>query len=364
MSGSGPASRPWEGGHDTPAHEVYDPATDTWTARAPLRTLRDHFAAAAVGGRIYAIGGRIDGNHARNLDVNEEYDPAADTWRSRKPILTARSGIAAAVLDGKIMVFGGEAPAGTFDEVESYDPLVDRWIRYTPMPTARHGLGAAAVAGRIYVISGGKRPGGPVSSVNEIFARQEDGFESLFNGKDFSGIKFYLRDEKDPSKTFSVKDGAIICTGRSVGYWYTEKKYKEFPLRFDWRFKRPAGLKKDEDFRGNSGYLLWVNEHKVWPYTLETQGMNRYAGYIYFIDQKDKGKNKFKYDNEARKKAMKPVGEWNTYEIVAKGDTVVVTINEIKITTVTSHEYEKNGHIGFQSEGAEIHWKNIRIKPE
>lgn len=192
----------------------------------------------------------------------------------------------------------------------------------------------------------------------------EKGFVPLFNGKDFSGIKFHLRGNADPSKTFSVKDGMIVCTGRPPGYWYTEKKYQEFTLRFDWRFKRPENLKNEDDFRGNSGYLLWVNEHKVWPYSMETQGMNRQAGFIYFIGQKQKEKNKFQYSNEARQQAVKPVGEWNTYEVVAKGDTVVVSINGKRITTVTSHEYAKDGHIGFQSEGAEIHWKNIRIRPE
>ena len=136
-----------------------------------------------------------------------------------------------------------------------------------------------------------------------------------------------------------------------------------FVLRFDWRFKRPKNLKKEEAFGGNSGYLLWVNEHKVWPYSLETQGMNKQAGFIYFIGRKHKDRNDFKYDNDARRQAVKPVGEWNTYEVVATGDTVKVTINGKLITTVTKHEYKKDGHLGFQSEGAEIHWKNIRIKP-
>ncbi len=84
---------------------------------------------------------------------------------------TARSGIAAAVLKGEILVFGGEAPSGTFDEVEAYDPETDLWTRYAPMPTARHGLGAAVLAGPVYVISGGKRPGGSASALNEIFSR-------------------------------------------------------------------------------------------------------------------------------------------------------------------------------------------------
>ncbi|NIS66255.1 MAG: galactose oxidase, partial [Gemmatimonadales bacterium] len=39
-------------------HEVYDPATDSWSDAAPLPTARDHFAIAVVDGRIHVIGGR------------------------------------------------------------------------------------------------------------------------------------------------------------------------------------------------------------------------------------------------------------------------------------------------------------------
>jgi Kelch motif len=66
-------------------------------------------AAAVIDGRLYAIGGRIDGNYSRNLSTNESYDPATDRWEQRAPMPTARSGIAAAVLHGRIFVFGGEA---------------------------------------------------------------------------------------------------------------------------------------------------------------------------------------------------------------------------------------------------------------
>jgi N-acetylneuraminic acid mutarotase len=124
---------------------------------------------AALGGKLYAIGGRIDGRYSDNLAVNEEFDPAAKQWRPRKPLPTARSGIAAAVLEGKVFVFGGEAPSGTFNQVEAYDPQTDSWATYAAMPTARHGLGAVAVGGRIAVISGGPTPGGSASSANEIF---------------------------------------------------------------------------------------------------------------------------------------------------------------------------------------------------
>ena len=99
---------------------LYDPAADRWTVRASVPTPRDHLAVAALDGKLYAVGGRRNGNYGQNLGVNEAYDPATDRWQARAEMPTARSGIAAAVLDGRMFVFGGEAPSGTFGEVEAY----------------------------------------------------------------------------------------------------------------------------------------------------------------------------------------------------------------------------------------------------
>ena len=120
-------------------------------------------------GKIYAIGGRLRHSFRANLDINEEYDPATDSWSARAPLPTTRSGIAAAAQDRVIYVFGGEGPDGTFDENEAYDPANDLWLNAEAMPTARHGLGAAVVDGIIYVIAGGVSPGSSDSAANEAF---------------------------------------------------------------------------------------------------------------------------------------------------------------------------------------------------
>jgi N-acetylneuraminic acid mutarotase len=122
-----------------------------------------------VNGKLYAIAGRMDGNHDRSIANNEEYDPKTDRWQARAALPTARSGIAAAVLDGKVFVFGGESNRATRSDVESFNPATNQWQRWTPMPTARHGLGAVVVGQSIYVIAGGPQPGASFSSVNEMF---------------------------------------------------------------------------------------------------------------------------------------------------------------------------------------------------
>ncbi|HMF13048.1 MAG TPA: DUF1080 domain-containing protein [Gemmataceae bacterium] len=188
-------------------------------------------------------------------------------------------------------------------------------------------------------------------------ADDDKDFVDVFNGKDFKGLKFEIG-KSDPEKTWSVKDGVIICTGKPNGYFYTDKSYKNFVMRYDWRYKRPDNLKEDKDFGGNSGALMHIQEpHKVWPKCVEVQGENRTHGSFIFISCKGTGK----YDKAAKDKAVKPVGEWNTTEITCLPDgAMTVKINGADVNAGMSELTE--GPFGFQSEGAEIHFKNIKVK--
>src|SRR5262249_58819904 len=63
--------------------EEYDPATNTWRARSPMPTARNHAAIGVVNNKIYVIGGRVGAAFigvASNTDVGEEYDPATHQW--------------------------------------------------------------------------------------------------------------------------------------------------------------------------------------------------------------------------------------------------------------------------------------------
>lgn len=183
-------------------------------------------------------------------------------------------------------------------------------------------------------------------------------FVSLFNGKDLSGWKTILSGKGDPEKTFKVEDGIIVVSGSPAGYFYTDKSYKNYTLRYDWRFKRPKGLEDDEKFGGNSGLLVHiVGEHKVWPKCIEVQGENRTHANIFAIGG---AKGTFKFDKVALQKARKPVGEWNTTEVLSKDGALAARVNGALVSGGKSEL--KEGPFGFQSEGAEIHFKNIKIK--
>jgi len=196
--------------------------------------------------------------------------------------------------------------------------------------------------------------------------KDDDGFTPLFNGKDLKGWKVFLdptiKFVRDPM-TFTVKDDVIVVSGQPNGFIYTDKGYKNYVLRYDWRYKKPVDLKDDKDFKGNSGCLVHTHAPekpavgKVWPQCVEVQGMNARHGQLLFLKAKGEGK----YDQEARDKAAKAVGEWNTTEVVCKADgSITVKINGTEVSSGKSELTD--GMIGFQSEGVELHFKNIKIK--
>jgi N-acetylneuraminic acid mutarotase len=142
--------------------EEYDPAANTWRARTPMPTARNHATAGVVNGKVYVIGGRVAAGFisvGSNIDVVEEYDPAADSWgavRARMP--SSRSAMASGVHGGRIYVSGGEGQNGqmmqTFRSLEAYEPAGNRWTVLPHMPVARHGLAGAVVGNRLHMVSG------------------------------------------------------------------------------------------------------------------------------------------------------------------------------------------------------------------
>jgi len=199
----------------------------------------------------------------------------------------------------------------------------------------------------------------------------ERGFVPVFNGRDFAGVRFLLGPncrpapagcgKTDPGSVFTVADGAIAATGNVQGYWYPDQKYKNFTLRFDYKFDRPADLDPgDEFYEGNSGYLVFITEHRVWPKGIEIQGNSNNMLHSFGMDAKVVAKD----FPDARARAFRSIGAWNSVEIVAKDGEIKSYHNGELLSHVTEHEFTEAGYIGFQSEGVPLRWRNIRIKPE
>jgi N-acetylneuraminic acid mutarotase len=143
-------------------NEEYDPATNTWRARAPMPTPRNHHVVQAVGNKVYAIGGRLGAafiTRASNTDVVEAYDPATDSWSpplARMP--TARSATGSGAHNGRIYVAGGEFQDArlfaAFRTVEAYEPATNTWTTMPMMQYPRHGLAAGVLGSRLHLVSG------------------------------------------------------------------------------------------------------------------------------------------------------------------------------------------------------------------
>ena len=178
---------------------------------------------------------------------------------------------------------------------------------------------------------------------------------SLFNGKELVGWKYF---PENAAKTYSVEDGYVKVNGPE-GYFYTDKSYKNYLLKFEWRYKRPANLEDETKFHGNSGLLLHISgPHRVWPHCLEIQGMNR--DYGLYLNNGRTGLRNFKFNRDALEKARNRIGEWNTTEVSVNNGEVAVKINGVTISS--GHIDLVEGPFGFQSEGAEVHYRNIGIK--
>ncbi len=163
--------------------EEYDPATNSWRARTPMPTPRNHAGVGVVGGKIYVIGGRTGAafiSVATNTDIVEEYDPATDTWGSVKARMpTARSAVAYATYKDRIYIAGGEFQddrlMAAFRVFEAYHPPTNSWLTLPRMPVPRHGLAGAVIGNRLHLVSGDVQSSG-LTGV-EVHSDSHDAFE-------------------------------------------------------------------------------------------------------------------------------------------------------------------------------------------
>jgi N-acetylneuraminic acid mutarotase len=138
---------------------AYDPTTDKWTERAPMPTARGALTVTEQAGKLYAIGGFEEKSNSAAVEV---YDPERNVWTARTALPTPRDHLASATVGGKLYAIGGRLN-GNYEHnvavVERYDPVTDKWARLADLPTARSGITASALGGKLYVF-GGEGPNG------------------------------------------------------------------------------------------------------------------------------------------------------------------------------------------------------------
>ena len=107
-----------------------------WTMKKPLPAPRNEVALAAVGGKVYVVGGSVGGEAVPLID---EYDPASDRGARCAPMPKGLDHLGVAVVGGKIITVGGfigSVHRGAVSDVYEYDPAADTWRALAPMKNA------------------------------------------------------------------------------------------------------------------------------------------------------------------------------------------------------------------------------------
>jgi len=198
---------------------------------------------------------------------------------------------------------------------------------------------------------------------------QQAAFTDLFNGQDLAG---WIRVNTDEN-TWSVKDGVLICSGHPIGVMRTVRQYENFILHVEWKHIEPGGnsgvfvwsdAKPQEKSRLPNGVevqmleLDWVNLHKVngEPAPIAyVHGELFGVGGVETTPDNPRGPRSKSIENRC-----KPRGEWNHYVVVCIDGVIKLSLNG-KFVNGISHSSQKKGYLCLESEGAEIHFRNIKI---
>ena len=140
------------GGHVASA-EVYDPATNTWSAAGSLATARCSYTATLLpNGKVLVAGG----HNGSALASAEFYDPGTNTWSAAASLSTARYWHTATLLaSGKVLVAGGDNGPSSLASAELYDPVANTWSAAGSLTTARYSHRATLLPSGKVLVTGG-----------------------------------------------------------------------------------------------------------------------------------------------------------------------------------------------------------------
>ncbi|MDD4631527.1 MAG: DUF1080 domain-containing protein [Proteiniphilum sp.] len=187
--------------------------------------------------------------------------------------------------------------------------------------------------------------------------------DKIFNGKDLSNWNFVVENDAVPAdQVYTVQEGLIIVKGEPLGYMYTQQKYSDFMLELEYRWGGEAS---------NSGVFFLIEEpSNPFPKGIECQLKADKAGDFVLLSGADlkeyvlpegvTERPKFPVIEKRESSSEKPVGEWNKVKIRVKGGAIEIYINDVLQNSATSEV--KEGHIGLQSEGKEIQFRNIILE--
>jgi hypothetical protein len=204
------------------------------------------------------------------------------------------------------------------------------------------------------------------------------GVVHLFDGKDLAGwTPDVPARDADPNgpPSFVVRDGKLVSLGTPGGHLLTDARYRDYRLEVEYRFSAKPG---------NSGVLIHASTprvlYKMFPQSIEVQLMSGNAGDFWCIHEDIKvpdmetrrprkpGEKWGGAEGDARRivnltdGSEKPLGEWNTLAIEARGRTITVWLNGDLVNNGFDASVDQ-GKIALQAEGAEVEFRKVDIGP-
>ncbi|WP_293309136.1 family 16 glycoside hydrolase [Pedobacter sp. UBA5917] len=199
----------------------------------------------------------------------------------------------------------------------------------------------------------------------ELSAQEKkEGYKILFDGTNMHSWTGNTTD-------YIIEDGNIAIRPKpgkgSGGNLFTKEEFSDFIYRFEFQLTPGAnnGLGIRAPLEGDAAYVgmeLQILDNDAPIY--KDLKVYQYHGSIYGTIPAKRG-------------FLKPTGEWNYEEVIAKGSKIKVILNGTVILDGDIEPFKKNGtpdhqehpglqresgHIGFLGHGSPVQFRNIRIK--
>jgi len=223
---------------------LYDPATGTWSAGAPLGTARRmHTLTVLADGRVLATGGTTGGQSfpALGMASTELYDPATGTWTATGALTEPRCGHAASLLpDGRVLVSGGEhartsRSSLSLTTAELYDPATGTWTATGAMNDARwHHQSVVLDDGRVLAI-GGLVSNGYATTAGLALCELYDPATGTWSAADTMAAPRFAH------QAVRLLDGTVLVTGGGAPRLSDDAKYDPYSFATTERYDPVTG---------------------------------------------------------------------------------------------------------------------------
>ncbi|HWK59285.1 MAG TPA: DUF1080 domain-containing protein [Parapedobacter sp.] len=212
-----------------------------------------------------------------------------------------------------------------------------------------------------------------MSQENGIAFGTETDFSGLLAGKETTVDQIRWINVNTEADTWRRDGDLLVCSGHPIGVMRSEKQYENYILTVEWRHMEAGGnsgmfmwsdAKPGEKNRLPGGVevqmleLDWVNQHMrngEKPPIAYVHGELFGVGGVTTVPDNPRGDRSKSIENRCKGK-----GEWNHYEVVCVDGTIKLSVNG-KFVNGISQSTIKKGYICLESEGAEIHFRNLRI---